>query len=504
MASSPTRTARPAITLAVVLAAFATVPMSISGAAVALPGVGTDLHASGAPLQWVMNAYNLTFAAFLLVAGSTADLVGRRRVFAIGAALFAAGSLAAAFAPGIVALDASRALAGAGGAGVFASGGAILATAFDGAARTRAFAAMGSAAGLGLAAGPTLSGWLVGGLGWRATFVLHAVVLIAALSGVGFVAESRAPQRPRMDVTGAVVFVAALAALVLGAVQGPQWGWTGPAVLVLLVGGVLLLVLFTRIQARKASPLLDLTLLKDRRFLALCLVPVVTTFGFVTLLTYLPTYLVGASGMSAGRAGTVMLLLTGPVLLAPPVAGALVTRGASARALIGLSLVLFAVGDGWLTVIEPGSSPWAIAGPLLLAGLGAGVAFGIADGLALSLVAPERAGMAAGFLNTMRLGSEAIVISVFGAVLVSLVGTRVPSHGLAARVAAGDLGGGDRVRLAAAFTHSLHVTLWGLAAVSAFGAVAIYVALAPGRARAAAASPAPAEAGAKASAPAEA
>ncbi|WP_245627545.1 MFS transporter [Actinomadura oligospora] len=482
------------ITLVVVLAAFATVPMSISGAAVALPRIGTALDTSGAPLQWVMNAYNLVFAAFLLVAGTTADLVGRRRVFATGAALFAAGSVAAAFAPGIVALDLARAVAGAGGAGVFASGGAILATTFDGAARTRAFAALGSAAGLGLAAGPTLSGWLVGGLGWRATFGLHAVILLVALCGVGFVAESRAPERPRMDVTGAVMFVAALGALVLGAVQGPQWGWTGPAVLGLLAGGVVLLVLFARLQARKASPLLDLTLVRDRRFLALCLVPVVTTFGFVTLLTYLPTYLVGAGGMSAGRAGTVMLLLTGPVLVAPPVAGALVTRGASARALIGASLLMFAAGDAWLTVIEPGSSTWVIAGPLILVGLGAGLSFGINDGLAMSIVEPARAGMAAGFLNTMRLGSEAIFIAVFGAVLVSLVGTRVPSHHLAASVAAGDLGGGDRAVLAAAFTHALHLTLWGLAAVSALGAVLVSVMLTEPRRRAAVRAEAPARA----------
>ncbi|MEV4258198.1 MFS transporter, partial [Spirillospora sp. NPDC049652] len=320
-----------------------------------------------------------------------------------------------------------------------------------------------------------------------------AVVLLAALSGAGFLAETRAAERPRMDVTGALLFVAALGALVLGAVQGPQWGWTGPAVLGLLGGGVVLLAVFTRTQARGKAPLLDLSLVRDRRFFALCLVPVVTTFGFVTLLTYLPTYLVGAGGMSAARAGTVMLLLTGPVLAAPPLAGALVTRGVPPRALITLSLLLFAAGDGWLTVIEPGSSTWVIAPPLLLAGLGAGVSFGVNDGLAMSLVAPDRAGMAAGFLNTMRLGSEAIVIAVFGAVLVSLVGTRVPSHALAARVAAGEVGGGDRVQLAAAFTHALHLALWGLAAVSAVGAVVVHSALARPRRDAAVAAPAVSE-----------
>ncbi|MFF5437820.1 MFS transporter [Streptomyces achromogenes] len=482
---------RPAITLAVVLLAFATVPMSISGAAVALPGIGEDLHTAGAPLQWVMNAYNLTFASFMLVAGSAADLVGRRRAFATGSAVFAVGSLAAAVAPGVVLLDLARALSGIGAAGVFASGGAILATAFDGAARTRAFAALGSAAGVGLAAGPTLSGWLVGTLGWRATFGLHAALLTVALTGIGFVAESRAPRRPRLDATGALVFVAGLGLLVLGAVQGPQWGWTSLGVAALLAVGAGLLVLFVVLQSRSAAPVLDLTLVRNRRFFALCMVPVVSTFGFVTLLTYLPTYLVGASGFSAQRAGTVLLLMTAPVLLAPPLSGGLVNRGVSPRALITLSLLMFAGGNAWLTVIGPGGSVAVIAGPLLMTGLGAGVSFGVGDGAAMSLVEPEQAGMAAGFLNTMRIGSEAIVIAVYGAVLVSLIDSRVGSRELAAKVAAGDLSGGRPAVLADGFTHALHVALYGTAAVCAIGAVAVFAALTPPRRNATAAPLAP-------------
>ncbi|WP_353941112.1 MFS transporter [Streptomyces sp. HUAS MG91] len=481
MTTAPMGRSRPAITLVVVLLAFLTVPMSISGAAVALPGIGEDLHTAGAPLQWVMNAYNLTFASFTLVSGSAADLVGRRRAFVIGGGVFAVGSLAAASASDIVLLDIARALSGIGAAGVFASGGAILATTFDGAARTRAFAALGSAAGLGLAAGPTLSGWLVSGLGWRAAFGLHAAVLAVALAGAGCIAESRAERRPRLDVTGAVVFVAGLGTLVLGSVQGPEWGWASPGVLALLVVGVGLLVLFVVLQARSAAPLLDLTLVKNRRFLALCMVPVVSTFGFVTLLTYLPTYLMGASGLSPQRAGTVLLLMTAPVLLAPPLAGGLVNRGVSARTVIAISLVMFAGGNAWLTVITPSASVAVIAGPLLLTGLGAGLSFGVGDGAAMSLVEPEQAGMATGFLNTMRIGSEAIVIAVYGAVLVSLVSTRVGSRGLAEEVAAGDLTGGDSGTLADGFTHALHVALTGTAAACTIGAVAIAAALAPPR-----------------------
>ena len=214
-----------------------------------------------------------------------------------------------------------------------------------------------------MAVGPALSGRLVGALGWRATFGLYAALVVVALAGVGYVAESRAEQRPRLNVTGAVVFVAGLGALVLGVVQGPEWGWASAGTLSPLVAGVGLLVVFVVLQARASAPLLDLSLVKNRRFLALCMVPVVAAFGFVTLLTYLPTYLVGASGFSPQRAGTVLLLMTAPVLLAPPLAGGLVNRGMPTRVLITISLALLAGGNAWLTVIGPDTSAAVIAGP---------------------------------------------------------------------------------------------------------------------------------------------
>ncbi|SNR57342.1 hypothetical protein SAMN06265355_104268 [Actinomadura mexicana] len=170
--------------------------------------------------------------------------------------------------------------------------------------------------------------------------------------------------------------------------------------------------------------------------------------------------------------------MTAPVLLAPPLAGGPVNRGVSARVLITVSLALFAGGNAWLTVIGPSTSIAVIAGPLLMVGLGAGLSFGVGDGAAMSLVEPEQAGMATGFLNTMRIGSEAILIAVYGAVLVSLIGTRVGSQELAAKVAAGDLTGGDPAVLTAGFTHALHIALCGTAAVCLVGTVAIAAALA--------------------------
>src|SRR5690606_18827422 len=140
-------------------------PMSMSGASIAIPHIGADLDTGGAAAQWVVTGYFLTASALMLVAGSLADVLGRRRIYRLGALVYATGSLAAALAPTIGVLLAARILTGVGAAGVMASGGAILAATFTGPARTRAFAAMGAVAGVGLALGPSVSGWIVEALG---------------------------------------------------------------------------------------------------------------------------------------------------------------------------------------------------------------------------------------------------------------------------------------------------------------------------------------------------
>ncbi|WP_260478398.1 MFS transporter [Nonomuraea sp. WAC 01424] len=146
------------MTLPVVLVSVVLVAMSISGTAVALPSIGRDLDASGSPLHWVVAGYNLAFAAMTLVAGSAADRIGRRRVFVAVALVFVAGFLATALSRTIIITDLARIVSGVGAAGLMAAGSAILASSYAGAARNRAFALMGTMAGVGIAIGPTLSG----------------------------------------------------------------------------------------------------------------------------------------------------------------------------------------------------------------------------------------------------------------------------------------------------------------------------------------------------------
>lgn len=171
-----TKSSNTMILLCILIAVFV-VPTSISGTAIALPAMSSDLHPETASLQWVVNAFNLTFASFTLAWGGLADVFGSKRSFIAGAGLYFFASVLSWSAGNIYVLDAARALAGVGGAAIFSCGSAILIQSFSGAQRTRAFALFGTTAGLGITFGPTLSGWLLSVAGWRDIFIIHAIAL---------------------------------------------------------------------------------------------------------------------------------------------------------------------------------------------------------------------------------------------------------------------------------------------------------------------------------------
>ncbi|MEU2613636.1 MFS transporter [Micromonospora sp. NPDC007271] len=436
------------------------VAMSISGTAVALPSIGHDLDASGSALNWIVAGYNLAFAAMTLVAGSTADRVGRRRVFIVAAFVFAIGFLATALSPSIVIADIARIVSGGGGAGIMAAGGAILASSYNGATRNRAFALMGTMAGIGIAVGPTFSGLLITATGWRGSFAVFTVIGLLAALGATRTRESRS-ESGRADSVGSILFVGALTCLMFALLEAPSLGWTHRAVIATLVIGLLALVIFGIVQRHSSSPVLAPSLVANRGFIGWSLATLTTSIGFLGVLVFLPTYLQSAAGLTPAAAGVAMLLLTAPVLIMPMVAVTLVNKGVPARALIMMALLLVVVGNFWLMALGSENTVAVVAAPLLMTGIGMGVSFGITDGQAMSLVPADSVGMAAGFLNTLRGAAEALVIAAFSASLIGLLASKLGDRTHAAAVSAGRLGNNPASELDA-FTWSWHMTQLGV------------------------------------------
>ncbi|MFI7433028.1 MFS transporter [Micromonospora haikouensis] len=446
----------PAVVLVAVLLSTMSLPISLTGASVALPDIGRDLDAGLAGVQWVVNGYNATFASFMLATGALADLLGRRRVYATGLALFAVAGLAGAFVDDIVLLDAARVLAGIGAAAAATSAAALLAGAFQGAGQARAFSLFGTAIGAGLAFGPSIAGLLIEAFGWRAVFVAPALVACAVLGLVPLLPESRQPHAGRVDWPGTVSFTAALLLLIFGFVQGPEFGWSAPVIVVAFVAAVALLALFVRVERRRAAPMFDLALLANPRFVGVCLAAATIVAVLVPLLVYLPSYLTTVVGLTPGAAGGTLILVL------PLLSGAL-TRLVPAPAVIVCSVAVVAAGAAWATVIAPDSGTASLAGPLLTIGVGIGLSIGLLDAIAIGSVEPGRAATGAGMINTARLASETIAIAVVGAVLASTTAGRLADPG---------------------FTSGLRTVLWAMAGAALAATVAVAVLVRRGAARA--------------------
>lgn len=415
---------RRALVPAAVLLSLSSFPLTITGASVALPDLTGDLAASPTAAQWVVTGYNLCFAAFLAFGGSLADLLGRRRLHVAGVVAFLVGSALCAVAGDVGVLVAARLLAGAGAAVATATGQSLLAAAFDGAARTRVFGALGTALGAGLAFGPTISGFLVEAVGWRAVFGVPAALAALALLLCPVLPVGPGTGRGDVDWLGGALFTVGLGALIWVSVEAPALGATHPAVLAAAVGVVVSAAWFARVERRRSAPVFDLALLRDRSFLGYSLVAAALMGLLVPLLVYLPSYLIDVVGLDPARAGLWMLVLTVPSVLLPG-AGAAVARR-SPRLLATGAVLLASAGAVSLVAIGPAGPPWL---PLLLVGAGVGLTTGVVDGLAVSSAPADRAGTAAGLFNTARLATETVALAGVGSVLTSLSGGHLAGDG---------------------------------------------------------------------------
>jgi EmrB/QacA subfamily drug resistance transporter len=404
-----------ALLLMICLAQFMVI-LDVSIVNVALPTIRDGLGFSTDGLQWVVNAYTLTFAGFLLLGGRASDLLGRRRVFLAGTAVFAIASLACALAGSPAVLIAARAVQGVGGAIVSAASLAILTTSFaQGAERNRALGIWGAMAGLGGTSGVLLGGVLTQGLGWPAIFLVNVPIGAAVIAfGRGLIPQGASTAESRhFDVSGALLVTSGMVALTFGIVRSDVLGWGSPGVLAPLAAGVALLALFGLVEGTLAeAPLMPLKifrlpLLRYANLIILLLYGAVFAMWF-----FLALYLHEALHHDALQTGVAFLPMTLGVAVTASLAPRLVARF-GARAVLTTGMLLAAAGLALLTGVRPnGTYLGQVLPGGVLAAVGMGMSLVPGTIVAVQGVPVAQSGLASGLINTSRLTGGALGLAV--------------------------------------------------------------------------------------------
>ena len=405
----------------------------------ALPEIQRDLKASFTDLQWVIDAYALTLAAVVLTAGSLADRLGRRRVFAAGLVVFTVASLLCGLAPDPTALNLARALQGIGGAVMFAVSLALIAQEFPaGRERGTAMGIYGASIGVAVAIGPLVGGALTQGLGWEWVFFINVPIGVAALAVTYLrLRESRDPDADRIDWGGLVTFSGSLFLLVLALVRGNDEGWGSTVIVSLLAGAGLLMAAFLVVERRVAQPMLPLGLFGRRAFTGVQLAAFALSGSMFAMFLYLTLFMQGFLGLSALEAGVRYLPITLITLLAAPVAGALLGK-VHARYLLGAGLLLAGIGLLLMTGLKADAEWTTLLAGFLVAGFGVGLLNPVIADVALSVVPKEQSGMASGINDTFRQVGVAVGIAVWGAIFLGRGASKVEELAANSPAAAGE------------------------------------------------------------------
>lgn len=403
-----------------------------------LPVLGRALGTSIAGIEWVTTIYLLVISGLLLSIGRAGDLFGHKRLYLAGFVLFVVGSALCGLAGSARALIALRAVQALGAAMLMATGPAILTRSFPASQRGRALGAQGTFTYLGLTAGPSLGGWLASVFGWRSVFYINVPIgLVAIALALRSITDDRVAHREeRFDLVGAALFTVGLVALMVALNQGHAWGWSSPPIVGLLAAAALLLVIFVRVEARRLSPMLDLSLFRSRVFSAATASAVLNYACVYAVLFVLPFLLIQGRGLDTRQAG--LVLTAQPVVMAvvAPLSGALSDRiGSRGPATVGM--LLLSVGLVCLGLLAPHGTLRSIAAALAVVGLGVGI-FVSPNNSALMGAAPRnRQGIAAGVLATARNVGMVLGVGFAGAVFTTVVAqAATPAAGLSAGVRA--------------------------------------------------------------------
>jgi EmrB/QacA subfamily drug resistance transporter len=392
---------------------------------VALPDIQRELHASLSSVQWVVDAYSLMLAAFLLTAGSLGDRLGRRRVFTIGFGVFTFASFLCGISDDPTLLNFARGLQGIGGAGMFATSLALIGQEFHGKDRATAFGVWGAVVGGAVAVGPLVGGVITQSFGWEWIFFVNVPIGIAAMilteqKIVNVFAEHPEP----VDVPGLVTFSSALFLLIFGLIRGNPEGWGSPTIVACLIAAVVLLAVFVAIEHRSAHPMLDLTLFRKPAFVGVSAVAFGLSAGMFAMFLYLTIYMQGVLDFSPLEAGLRFLPLTILGFVVAPISGAL-SHKVQIRYLLGAGLVLVGIGLLLMHGLSFDSEWTALLAGFIVAGIGIGTTNPGIGQAAIAVVPVEKSGMGSGINTTFRQVGIATGVAALGAIFQSQINSKL-------------------------------------------------------------------------------
>ena len=406
---------------------------------VALPAIHRSFRSSVSGLQWTIDAYTLVLASLLMLAGSTADRIGRRRVFQVGLVVFSLGSLLCGLAPSLGMLIAARVIQAVGGSMLNPVAMSIVRNVFeDPRERAQAIGAWGATFGLSMALGPVVGGALVDSVGWRAVFFVNVPIgLLGIILTAAFVPESRAPRPRRLDPAGQVLVIAALASLTYAIIDAPRSGWTSAGTLGLFgfsAASFLALVLY---ELRRREPLLEMRFFRSAPFSGASAIAIATFAGIGGFLFLNTLYLQDVRGLSPLHAGLYLLPMAAMLLIFSPLSGRLVGSRGARPPLIAAAIALIAAGL-MLTRLSPTTPTAYLLASYFLFGIGVGLVNPPITNTAVSGMPPAQAGVAAAVASTSRQVGMTLGVAVIGAIV----------------------GGNVAGRLGPGFAHATHAGWW--------------------------------------------
>jgi EmrB/QacA subfamily drug resistance transporter len=417
--ADPTRRRRLLI-LAICCMSLFIVGIDVTIVNVALPSIQRELHAPVSGLQWTLDAYTIVVASFLMLSGSTADRIGRRRTFQSGLALFTLGSLLCSLAPGLGWLIGFRALQALGGSMLNPVAVSIITNTFtDPAERARAIGVWGAVFGASLALGPVIGGALVASVGWRGIFWVNIPIGVAAIILTAlFVPESRAGRARRVDPVGQILIVVLLATLTYGIIEGPNAGWSAPLIVASFAVAAVAVVALVVYEQRRREPLLDLRFFRSAPFSGATLIAVCAFAALGGFLFLNTLYLQDARGFSALHAGVYTLPMAAMTVLLAPLAGRIVaTRGP--RLPLILAGIATTAGALMLTRLSASTSTVYLLASYVVFGIGSGLVNAPITNTAVSGMPRSQAGVAAGLASTSRQVGSALGVAIAGSAVLS-------------------------------------------------------------------------------------